>query len=436
MTDSHPISITTIGKFPTALSAKPLPHMNQNLCSTKPVRQTFSQHCRSRLPILLAILGVISASLMSSSAQVQTAGTVFINVDATTVSPGALPGNDIANSGSLGGFFESTNTTFIAAVSNVNSIVLSGTNYLRLKATAGGALVPPPAGLIGSNATCSIEVWALNPQVAGDECMISWGARVAGQNMAFEYGTGTSGGAQHSAADIAWDPIGGGAPLNGYWHHLVYTCDGTNQSLYADGVLANSQPVTFATTNNQGIALGAQWASQTSLFPGTTPALATLAIARIRVHDGALTAAQVLNNYTFEQSAFVPAAVAPAFLSSGPVHRYSFNEAPTNDATGLTFLDSVGTAHGQVMASYSNNLPQFWVTASYCRAASSPISPTTERLMATCPAAWYRRTARIMAAAAKSAWKSGGKIPAAQRLAPPAMARGPGAACSTRDPGA
>jgi hypothetical protein len=333
--------------------------MNQNLCSTKPVRQTFSQHCRSRLPILLAIFGAISASLMSSSAQVQTAGTVFINVDATTVSPGALPGNDIANSGSLGGFFEATNTTFIAAVSNVNSIVLSGTNYLRLKATAGGALVPPPAGLIGSNATCSIEVWALNPQVAADECMISWGARVAGQNMAFEYGNGTSGGAQHSAADIAWDPIGGGAPLNGYWHHLVYTCDGTNQSLYADGVLANSQPVTFATTNNQGIALGAQWASQTSLFPGTTPALATLAIARIRVHDGALTAAQVLNNYTFEQSAFVPAAVAPAFLSSGPVHRYSFNEAPTNDATGLTFLDSVGTAHGQVMASYSNNLPQF-----------------------------------------------------------------------------
>ncbi|HSU57660.1 MAG TPA: LamG-like jellyroll fold domain-containing protein [Candidatus Dormibacteraeota bacterium] len=334
--------------------------MKYNLYSTNSTRQTFSARSGWRFSILvLAASGIIGVSLISSVAQVQTAGTVFINVDATTVTPGALPANDITNSGSLGGFFESTNTTFIAAVSNVNSIVLSGTNYMRLKATAGGALVPPPAGLIGSNATCSIEVWALNPQVAGDECMISWGARVAGQNMAFEYGTGTSGAAQHFGADIVWDPVGGGAPLNGYWHHLVYTYDGSNQNVYADGVLANSQPVNFATTNNQGIALGAQWAGPTNLFPGTSPALATLAVAKIRVHDGTLSSAQVLNNYNFEKSAFVPAAVTPAFLTAGPTHRYSFNEPATNDATGLSFVDSIAGANGTVQGSEVNSVASF-----------------------------------------------------------------------------
>jgi hypothetical protein len=306
------------------------------------------------VPVLL-----LAAGLSSSLAQIQTAGTVYINVDATTLSPGVLSGpNDITNSGTLGGMFESTNSTTVATITNVNAIVLGGTNYMRLLAAHAGALIPPPAGVIGSNATCSIEIWALNPQVASDECMISWGARSAGRNMAFEYGNGTSGGAQHFSSDILWDPVGGGAPLNSYWHHLVYTYDGANQNLYSDGVLANSQPITFGIATNTGIALGAQWNVANTNLPGTTPALATLAIARIRVHDDALTPAQVLNNYNFEKSAFV-SPVAPAFLTGGPVHRYSFNEPATNDATGLTFADSVGTANGTVQGSYSNNLPQF-----------------------------------------------------------------------------
>jgi hypothetical protein len=37
--------------------------------------------------------------------------------------------------------------------------------------------------------------------------------------------------------------------------------------------------------------------------------------------------------------------------AAAPVHRYSFNEPPTNNATGLTFLDSIGAAHGTVRGS-------------------------------------------------------------------------------------
>src|SRR5206468_4812907 len=35
-------------------------------------------------------------------------------------------------------------------------------------------------------------------------------------------------------------------------------------------------------------------------------------------------------------------------LASPPLHRYSFSEPATNNASGLAFLDSIGTAHGFV----------------------------------------------------------------------------------------
>src|SRR5205807_6838573 len=130
-----------------------------------------------------------------------------------------------------------------------------------------------------SNAVCSIEVWALNPQVADNECMVAWGARAAGQNMAFEYGyNGGFGGVEHNAdsatLDLPWDP-NGGCPLNNYWHHLVYTCDGATQKLYADGVLVNSRAASFATATSAGIYLGAQW-NGTGTTNSTTPGFATL----------------------------------------------------------------------------------------------------------------------------------------------------------------
>src|SRR5438105_4703820 len=216
-------------KYPT--------HESFSLTTSERLVRSIVQFARGLLPVF-----ALTASTFFAHGQLQTAGTVFINVDATTLSPGALPVNDIANAGSLGGLFESTNTSFVAPAGGVNALVLSGTNYLRLMAAHAGALIPPPTGLVGTNATCSIEAWAFNPQVAGDESMIAWGARVAGQNMAFEYGNGTSGGAQHNGTgfDIPWDPIAGGSPLNNYWHHLVYTYDGVNQNLYADGALVNS----------------------------------------------------------------------------------------------------------------------------------------------------------------------------------------------------
>ncbi|HWY75717.1 MAG TPA: immunoglobulin domain-containing protein [Verrucomicrobiae bacterium] len=315
-------------------------------------------------------LAFLAASFLpgAAQAQLQTAGTVFVNVDATGMSAGAL--TDVTNSGTLGGYFESFGTGgLITNVSGVVGIQLNGANYLKLlSATNNGPPIAPPAGIVGSNATCSIEVWVLNPTVSGDESMVAWGLRTNGGNMAFEYGTGglgingagtTMGGAQHFgsvAVDIPWDPIGG-CPLNNVWHHLVYTYDGTNENLYADGVLVNFQPVTFNTVGGPSILLGAQWTAAGVV--SSSPADATLTLARIRIHDNALTPAQVLNNFNFEKATFIAAAPTPQFLTAGPVHRYSFSEPATNNASGLTFHDSIGGADGIVQGNANEEAPQF-----------------------------------------------------------------------------
>lgn len=317
---------------------------------------------------MVALVLVLLLSAVSPlRAQIQTAGTLFINVDATGLTgANGTAVNDITNSGSLGGYFEGTGIylTNSAGVEGLGFPGGSGTSgYMQLKNTIGGSLIPPASGLYGAQATYSIEVWVLNPQVAGDESMIAWGARNTGLNAAFEYGTGGSGGFQHNGTgnDIQWDSLpsgGGGAPLNGHWHLLTYTCDGSTQRLYSDGVLVNSQSIgSYNTTNSAGLALGAQWSS-TGQAISSSPGYASLVLGRVRVHDNVLTAAQALNNFNYENPSF-NSPIPPAYLTAGPVHRYSFNEPATNDATGLLFHDSIGTAHGTVQASYSNSLAQF-----------------------------------------------------------------------------
>ena len=302
----------------------------------------------SRPPHLLwrGWLAILAAVFLAGTAgaQIQTAGTLFVNLDATSQPAGVA--TDITNTGTLGGYFESRNSAgaavngAIATNNGVNGIQLSASFVMQLRSATNGPLIAPPAGLVGNNATASIEVWALNPAVATDECMVSWGRRgFAGQNMAFEYGyDGNLGAVTHTTApDLAWDSLGG-APLNNYWHHLVYTYNGTNENVFVDGALVNSKAGAINIAANAGIMLGAQWTNN-GVDISTAPALATLALARVRIHDGALTPSQVFNNFSTEKALFIPAAIAPQFLTAAPVHRYSFNEPDTNDATGLLIRD-------------------------------------------------------------------------------------------------
>ncbi|MGI8967411.1 MAG: hypothetical protein ACR2H1_15185, partial [Limisphaerales bacterium] len=117
-------------------------------------------------PVAFAILA-LTMVIPSARAQIQTAGDLFVNLDATTLPTGTL--NDITNAGTLGGFFEAKLTNGVTATIGTN-VLVGGVNGIQFSGNAGfvmqlvngigGALIPPPAGIVGSNATASIEVWA------------------------------------------------------------------------------------------------------------------------------------------------------------------------------------------------------------------------------------------------------------------------------------
>ena len=316
--------------------------------------------CRA-LPAFTAAL-FAAGVLTNSHAQIQSAGTLFVNVDATALSEGPL--TSIPNSGTLGGVFAATGpegeAPRVATVGGTKGIQFDGNDFLQhVTAATDGQPVYAPAELTGPNPTRSIEVWAFNPALAGEETLVSWGRRGGGpdgSNMSFNYGSDFRWGAvgHWGNQDIGWNNQGGG-PAAGRWHHLVYTYDGTTTRVYADGAFANGEFVgdtRIDTIPDTTILLGAQ--TEPDAITVTTGLRYSGTIGRVRVHDGVLTPAQIAANYNAEKAAFIdpaqpqPQPVVSAALTRPPVHRYSFNET-AGDATDRQFLDSAATAHGTVL---------------------------------------------------------------------------------------
>jgi len=302
-----------------------------------------------------------AGALTNIHAQIQSAGELFVNVDATSLAEGPL--NSIPNTGTLGGVFAATGAAgdvpVVATVGGTKGIRMDGTDFLQLMTALGGSPITSPAAITGENPTHSIEVWALNPDLGNEETMVSWGHRGGnpdGSNVSFNYGSDFRWGAlgHWGSQDMGWSNSGGG-PAAGHWHHLVYTYDGTTTRVYSDGVLMNREylgPGGLVTHPDTSILIGAQTEPDAITVTGGLRFSGT--IARVRVHDDALTPEQILNNYNAEKATFIDPVVPPPFvvnperLTKGPVHRYSFNEA-AGDATGLTFVDSVAGANGTVL---------------------------------------------------------------------------------------
>jgi hypothetical protein len=299
---------------------------------------------------------LIAFACSEVKSQIQSAGTLFVDIDATRATIGSV--TSITNAGTLGGVFEArgggTSVPRIAIVgsSGTRGIQFDGGDYMQHVSAPGGALVPAPAGLVGLDPTRSIEVWALNPSIDAEETVVGWGRRGGpdGSNMSFNYGSHAQFGAVGhwgaAAPDLGWNNAGG-APEAGVWHHLVYTYDGQVTRVYADGAIQNSETLGQGVINthaNLPICLATQMEAD-GVTP--TPTLrGSLTIARVRVHDGVLTPAQILNNYDVEKANFQDPPPVP--LTAAPVNRYSFGEPATNDGSGLTFLDSLGGADGIV----------------------------------------------------------------------------------------
>ena len=292
---------------------------------------------------------------------IEVAGELFVDIDASTFTTGD---NLWTNAGSYTNF-ETVGNPIGGLIETTPAVLFNGST----DAFVGQDLAPD--GLVGFDPTRTIEAWVFNPSIASEETIVSWGKRGGpdGTNMAFNYGNhGKFGAVGHWGGDFPdlgwidngpndaedpgdWTP---GAPDANLWHHLVYTFDEEFARVYSDGVLWNQEDMTqyggLETHADTPIAIASQWEGNGLDLTG--PLKGSMAIGRMRIHDGVLSDEQIKMNYDEEKASFVnPAPPQPPVakpIPAGPIHRYSFNNE-AGSAGGATITDSVGGADGVVM---------------------------------------------------------------------------------------
>ncbi|MCA9264731.1 MAG: LamG domain-containing protein, partial [Planctomycetales bacterium] len=315
------------------------------------LRQGMLRLQRAALALVLAVsLGSIA------SAQIQVGGELFVDLTATGFNPAT---GVWTNAGTLADFLAEGSPSLVTSDLGVPSIQINGT------IAPGDFFTGPvsPAGLVGSNADRTIEVWAYNPSIASEETLVSWGHRGGpdGTNISFNYGNhGTYGAVGHwGAPDIGWNDAGG-APEAGEWHHLAYTFgldtnDGQYKTrVYADGSLQNEETLADGLINTHAgdlIRLGVQntaaGAPEIAGFGGT------LYLSEVRIHDTVLNDIEILTNWGTGLAAhpagdsFTTPPLPTAPLTALPINRYSFEEGVA--AAGTPIIDSIGGAHGVVV---------------------------------------------------------------------------------------
>lgn len=315
-----------------------------------------NQKTTARLYILAA---TAAASLaLNVSGQIQVAGNLQVNVDATGAPVGAL--TYLTNSGAAGGVFIAKSNGVTTVTPQVIALGGSGTRGVLLDGNcvslqhytdASGATIQlTPSGLVGIAPVFSVETWAYKHSIMAETALVAWGNRQNGMNVSCNWGRNLTYGGfswQGGGWDFGWNTV----PSAGSWHHLVWTYDGAgNLNLYRDGVLDKAgfqaTGVNVESTNN--IVLGVQHANA-GWF-----GFANGVLAKVRIHDGVLTPAQIQNNYSVEAPTF-QSGPGSQDLSAPPNHRWSFNQPATNNATGLTVPDTGSTPAGNAIIRGTNN---------------------------------------------------------------------------------
>ncbi|HCQ32385.1 MAG TPA: hypothetical protein DIV54_02720, partial [Verrucomicrobiales bacterium] len=247
----------------------------------------------------------------------------MINVDATTL--GFLDGavvSSLANSGSAGDF-----TTLIGQVevtshpANDNAgALVQGLSFNSDKMISANPL--SSTNLTG-NQPYTAMAWVYNPDFGNEEAIVSWGHRGGpnGSNSGMHQGTHPTFGAvghwgggaigDPNQPDVGWGPSGAGTDINatiGQWAHLSYVWDGTEERVFIDGELSNSEVhiplnphLSFQDGSPTPFALGSE---SDPANVNSTPIAFSGTIAKVLVENVARSAEEVRSAFTAERSLF------------------------------------------------------------------------------------------------------------------------------------
>lgn len=271
----------------------------------------------------VAVAALVAAGTLwpasRAAAVIVVAEDLLVSLDANDPTAGTA---SWTNMGSLGGSFAENGDAVLGIFGPTDAL---GVEFFGAQAYQGPAA---PAGITGAG-TRSIEVWAYNPALNPEETLVSWGRRGGpeGTNLAFNYGSnGTFGAVGHwGAPDMGWN----GNPTTGEWHHLVYTYDGAAARVYDNGVLKNTRTFTANTHADFPINIAAQNTNTVTTPPGALDAGNRLsgAIGMVRIHDGVLNAAAIMNNFQEEAAIYGVTPPPPPPPPAGLVGLWRFDDA-------------------------------------------------------------------------------------------------------------
>ena len=226
-----------------------------------------------------------------------------IDLDATGLPLGPL--TELENTGALGGtFVPAGDAGTVETVAGVKGITFDGEDDSYIGPVA-------PIFLTG-NESRTVEAWIYNPAINTEETVFAWGRRDGpnGTLAAHFHGTHPDWGAigHWGPPDMGWGPAGN--LVAGEWTHVAYVYDEVGQAatVYSNGTQANTETFAAALAIHALDAAGRQLpfrlGGQSNADGSTGGQLASMTIARVRVYDQPLSAAEIMAKYEAEQEFF------------------------------------------------------------------------------------------------------------------------------------
>lgn len=229
----------------------------------------------------------------------------FVALDATSLPVGPLEA--WPNEGPMGrDFLASDPPAQVESVGGVRGVTFDGAEYYT------GPAAPV---FVAANNSWSVDAWIFNPSANTEETVVGWGRRGGpdGTNVGLFHGTHGTWGAMGlwGAPDTSWGDASN--VVAGEWTHVGYTYNGQTQevALYSNGNVANQRvlpgPLDIHAVDNtpSARALPFRVGIQNSASGTPDGQYATLTIAKLRIYDQPLTAAQMQAIYEEEADSFV-----------------------------------------------------------------------------------------------------------------------------------